>query len=94
MTGKRYSKEFREEAVRLALESDDCRAKVARDLGVSVWTLREWVRRHEMEFGDSRPRKTETLEEENRRLRRENERLKMERDILKKAAAYFAKEQL
>jgi transposase len=92
--GKQYSKEFRAEAVRLALESEEGRSKVARDLGVSVWTLREWIRKHEEKFGRRGPEKAETLEEENKRLRRENERLKMERDILKKAAAYFAKEQL
>lgn len=91
---KQYTKEFREEAVRLALEGRESRAELARDLGVSAWTLGEWVRRHREKFGGSRPARAETLEDENRRLRRENDRLKMERDILKKAAAYFAKEQL
>lgn len=90
---KQYTEEFREEAVRLALESGKSRAEVARELGVSVWTLGEWVRKHKERFGEARPPKVETLEEENRRLRRENDRLKMEREILKKAAAYFAKEQ-
>lgn len=91
---KQYTTEFREEAVRLALEGRESRAKLARDLGVSVWTLGEWVRKHKEKTGGSRPARGETLEDENRRLRRENDRLKMERDILKKAAAYFAKEQL
>jgi len=91
---KRYTKEFREEAVRLALEGGQSQARVARDLGMSVWTLGEWVRKHKERSGEYRPPKVETLEEENRRLRRENDRLKMEREILKKAAAYFAKEQL
>lgn len=91
---KRYTKEFREEAVRLAIESGRSRAEIARDLGMSVYTLGEWVRKHEEDSEEASPRKTESLEEENRRLRKENERLKMERDILKKATAYFAKEQL
>ena len=91
---RQYTKEFREEAIRLALEGRESRAELARDLGVSVWTLREWVRKHEEEAGGSRRSRSETLEDENRRLRRENDLLKMERDILKKAAAYFAKEQL
>jgi transposase len=90
---KQYTQEFRGEAVRLALEGKMSRAQIARDLGVSVWTLSEWVRKHNERAGRSRPARVETLADENRRLRRENDRLKMERDILKKAAAYFAKEQ-
>lgn len=91
---KQYTQEFREEAVRLALAGKESRAEVARDLGVSVWTLGEWVKKHKEKVGEDRRPRVETLEEENRRLKRENDRLKMERDILKKAAAYFAKEQL
>jgi transposase len=90
---KQYTAEFREEAVRLALEGRQSRAQLARDLDVSVWTLSEWVRKHKEKIGDVRPPRAETLEEENRRLRRENARLKEEKEILKKAAAYFAKEQ-
>lgn len=89
-----YTKEFREEAVRLSLEGKESRAKLARDLGVSVWTLGEWVRKHKVKIGDVGSPRAETLEEENRRLRRENARLREEKEILKKAAAYFAKEQL
>ena len=91
---KKYTREFREEAVRLALEKSASVAEVAGNLGVSVWTLREGIKKHRDEMRGSGSPKAETLEEENRRLRCENERLKMERDILKKAAAYFAKEQL
>ena len=90
---KHYTEEFRGEAVRLAVEGKQSRAEIAQDLGVSTWTLREWVGRHKERTGESRPPRTETLEEENSRLRRDIDRLKMERDILKKAAAYFAKEQ-
>lgn len=75
---KQYTKEFREEAVRLALEGKESRAEIARDLGVSVWTLGEWVKKHKEKAGESRPRRTETLEEENRRLRHDLARLKME----------------
>jgi len=90
----RYTQEFREEAARHALESDQTRIEIARNFGVSVWTLREWIKRYQEKSGVSTGTpKVETLEEENRRLRRDVERLKMERDILKKAAAYFAKEQ-
>jgi len=93
MTG-RYSEEYREEAVRLFLESKISAAQVAKDLGISVWTLRGWVKRHREKTRAGEPQRAESVEEENRRLRRENAVLKQEREILKKAAAYFAKEQL
>ena len=91
---RRYSEEFRYEAVRLVLGSESGIPRIARDLGVSVWTLRDWVRKQRERAGVSSPRRAETLEEENLRLRREVGILRQERDILKKAAAYFAKEQL
>lgn len=90
----RYTKEFREEAVRLALESEKSAREIARDLGVSHWTLRDWVKQYRENMHRSEPKSPETLEEENRRLRRELALLRQEREILKKAAAYFAKEQL
>ena len=91
---RRYGKEFRDEAVRLVIETESSIPAIARDLGVSVWTLRDWVNKHKDETGMGRPVRTETLEEENSRLKRELSVLKQEREILKKAAAYFAKEQL
>ena len=91
---RRYGKEFRDEAVRLVIETESSIPEIARDLGISIWTLRDWVKkRREMARADS-PRRPETVEEENRRLRRENAVLRQEREILKKAAAYFAREQL
>ena len=95
----KYSEEFRDESVRLVLESERSVAEAARDLGISVWTLRGWVKkrrdgsRREQTRQGLVPRR-ETLEEEIRRLRREVAVLRQEREILKKAAAYFAKEQL
>lgn len=76
------------------LESKASLPQVAGDLGVSVWTLRDWVKKHRDRLGACRPVRPESLEEENRRLKRELAVLRQERDILKKAAAYFAKEQL
>lgn len=90
----KYTKEFREEAVRLALDSTSTVAQVAKDLGVKTWTLRGWIKDHREKTGASSPGKPESLEEENRRLKRELAILRQERDLLKKAAAYFAKEQL
>jgi transposase len=91
---RQYGEEFREEAVRLVLESSGSIPQVAGDLGVSVWTLRGWVKKSRERSGVGEPRRAETIEEENRRLKRELAILRQERDILKKAAAYFAKEQL
>jgi transposase len=91
---RQYTDEFREEAVGLVLESKSSITEVARDLGVSAWTLRGWVNKYRQRSRLGQPRRAETVEEENRRLKRELAMLRQERDILKKAAAYFAKEQL
>lgn len=86
---RRYTAEFKAEALRLALRGDRSVAAISRELGVHAEVLRSWVRRHrETETtADAAP---ESLEAENRRLRRENARLTEERDILKKATVYFA----
>jgi transposase len=89
-----YSREFKEEAVRLVVHSGKSLPQIAADLGVNNWTLRDWVRAYRAQVAREAPPRPETLEEENRRLKRENSILRQERDILKKAAAYFAKEQL
>ena len=86
---KRYSEEFKKEAVRLALEGGMSRSRVARDLGVNINSLAGWIKKAKATHGVE---VRETLEQENRRLRRENERLTEERDILKKAVGIFSKE--
>ena len=86
---KRYSEEFKKEAVRLALGGGMSRSRVARDLGVNVNSLAGWIKAAKATRGGE---VRETLEEENRRLRRENDRLAEERDILKKAVGIFSKE--
>lgn len=91
---KEYSGEFREEAVKLVIEGKRSQAQVARELGVNIWTLRDWARKWRLaHLGEPRAAGIESLEEENKRLKRELAILKQERDLLKKAAAYFAKEQ-
>ena len=65
--------------------------RVAHDLGVSVETLRAWVKQDDVDGGRREGLTTEEREEL-RQLRRENRLLKMERDVLKKAAVFFAKE--
>jgi transposase len=84
---KVYTKEFKENAVRLSMSAGKTVAGVARELGVSLNTLNVWRR----EFRRTAPPPAnESLEEENRRLRRELERTREEAEILKKAIAYFA----
>ena len=95
MARKKYSLEFKVEAVRLVKEQGMSFAEVGDDLGVCRTTIRDWVRREAAGRLDGRapqPKSQAALEEENRRLRRENAILQEEREILKKAAAFFVKE--
>ena len=89
-----YSREQREEAVKLVRVSGQSLAQVARDLDIPENTLWNWVNRARIDAGEGPPGALTTDErEELRRLRRENIRLRMERDFLKKAAAFFAREE-
>jgi|TARA_B100000959_G_C14937141_1_gene606221 transposase len=86
-----YSAEFRESAVKLAIESDQPKAATARELGINVNTLHTWINKYHQ---DHRSESTQIddmhLYDQLKELRKENHRLREERDILKKAAAYFA----
>ena len=86
-----YPPQFRAEAVRLVRESGKPMAQIAGDLGVSVESLRKWTRQAQIDAGE-REGLTTAEREELSRLRRENRILREEREILKKAAAFFAKE--
>ena len=90
---RKYTREQKADAVRMVRELGNL-AKVARDLDLTESSLRNWVRQAEIDEGRG-PEGALTTEEreELRRLRRENRRLEMERDFLKKAAAFFAKEE-
>src|SRR6185369_7859125 len=84
---------FKADAVRLVKAGDRSVALIAKELDLTETTLRDWVRRDAIEAGKGPPDALTTAErEELMRLRRDNKRLSMERDILKKAAAFFAKE--
>ena len=87
--------EFRSEAVRLVEESGQSLRQVARDLGLSVETLRRWVLHAKTDAGEG-PAGALTKNEraELRRLRQEVKTLQLEREILHAAAAFFAKETL
>ena len=84
--------EFRREAIKRVRISSKSQHQIAEDLGISDVTLRNWIKQAERDAGQ-RPDGLSTDErEELARLRRENQTLRMEREILKKAAAFFARE--
>lgn len=98
MRQSKYSQEFKDSTVQLILNDGESVVKVAKDLGLNTKTLYHWVtiykKAHNIPIRDINSSSKESDNEELKRLRRENKILKQERDILKKAAAYFAKETL
>jgi transposase len=94
MARRLFSREFKVEAVRLVCDRRVSVAQAARDLDIHENMLRRWVKELSADPAQAFPGhgqgKPEQLEIE--RLRRENAKLRAERDILKKAAAYFARE--
>jgi transposase len=94
MQRRKFSREYKLEAVKLVRERGVSVAQAARDLDVHENVLRKWVREYGSDPAQAFPghgqMKPEQLEIE--RLRKEVAKLKAERDILKKAAAYFAKD--
>ena len=94
MPRKVFTHEFKESAVRLAHRPGVSVERVAHELGIAAWTLRRWMKQA---MGSSRkntaatPAATDPAQRL-RELEAENKRLRQERDILKKAAAFFARE--
>lgn len=89
-----FTEEFRVAAVQL-VQSGRRAAEVARELGLAEQTLHNWLKAHrEGRLGHGIGKAVTPEQMEIARLRAENARLKMEAEILKKAAAYFAKESL
>lgn len=86
-----YPPEFRREAVQM-VRSGRKVSEVAEALGVSDQSLRIWVKQEQLDRRERDDGLTSAERDELRRLRRENARLKQERDLLKRAAAFFARE--
>lgn len=91
----RFTLEFKQDAVRLVLESGYTHQQAADNLGISLSALGRWVRAERGSVSDSETKKVVLNladQAELVRLRRENEQLRMEREIIKKAAVFFARE--
>lgn len=90
MKQKRFTQEFKEEAVRLVLTSGRRQSDIARDLGLGHSTLDRWLSQARGHIAPAAG--GESADEELKRLRRENAVLRQEREILKKATAFFVSE--
>ena len=88
---RKFTDEFKAEAVRMVEESDGQIAKVARELGIYDSSLGNWVRQARIDRGE-REGLTTSEREELAELRREVKRLRMERELLKRATAFWVKE--
>jgi transposase len=90
MSAKRYPEEFKIEAVKQILEHGHSVADVSRRLGVSTHSLNQWIRLQQIPAAHQLTQASQS--EELRRIKAELKRVTEERDILKKAAAYFARQ--
>ena len=91
---RRYDREFKQNAVAL-IQSGRLISEVSRDLGVSTWSLRHWLKESQSDQTLSEPKtlSVETADQrELRRLRQENDYLRRQRDILKKACSILSAE--
>jgi transposase len=90
---RKFTKEFKVEAVKLVLDQGMSQSDVSRDLGINPDVISRWVLEYESNQEEAFPGKGRLKPQEKRiqELEQENRRLRMERDILKKATAYFAK---
>ncbi len=91
---RKYSKEFKLQAAKLVAEQGYSYQKAAKRLGTTSWSIRNWVQKFRQSGELPAENETQPKADELRELRKENAQLRMENDILKKAAAYFAKESL
>lgn len=89
---RKYSPEYREEAVKIVLETSNPVAQVARELGIVEGTLNNWVNAYRRAHAGEEPPLTVNERARLRELERENRELKMKAEFLGKAAAFFAQE--
>ena len=89
-----YPKEFREGAVQLARQGERPIADIARELGIAESCLRNWLKRDQLDLRERDDGLTSAEREELRELRRRVRRLEQEKEILRKAAAFFAREEI
>lgn len=89
---RKFSPEFRDEAVRLVIDPSRPIAQVARELGVNEGTLGNWVSQYRTEHTDDEPPLTANERARLREAERLLRELRMENEFLKKAAAYFARD--
>ena len=91
MKRRNFSASYKKEAVKLVKERGRSAGKAAKELGISESALRRWIDTEDVETG-TKAGLTVAEKAEIRELKRENATLRMERDILRKATAFFAKE--
>jgi transposase len=89
---RKFSPEFRDEAVKMVIDTSRSIAEVARDIQVNEGTLGNWVSRYRIEHADEEPPLSVSERARLRELERENRELKMKAEFLGKAAAFFAQE--
>jgi len=92
MSKKVHTEEFKQSAVEMIVGQNNTVRSVSNRLGINYHTVREWVRSAKSRSPTSLISKDLPIEQRCRELETENTRLRMEREILKKAAAFFAKE--
>ena len=90
---QKFTPEFREETAKLVVDGQRSISQVAREYGLSDTTVGNWVRKYRAEHAEDEPPLELSERARLRELERENRELAMENAFLKKAAAYFAKEQ-
>ena len=89
---RKFSPEFKDEAVKMVIESSRAIAEVAREIQVNEGTLGNWVNKYRVEHADEEPPLSMPERARLRELERENRELKMKAEFLGKAAAFFAQE--
>lgn len=88
---KPYPREFRDDVVRVYRQSETTQAQIAHDFGISESCLQNWLRQDAVDNGD-RPGVSRVESEELREVKKRNRILEMENEILRRAAAFFAKD--